>query len=425
MTGRLIIFDLDGTLYQAHSTATLAVQKAASDFGIPPADKATILSLIGETQENFCCKAAPGLGLDRLPEFIIRVRHWERKLVPERGRLFDGVEAMLYQLKQMGFTLAVCSNGSLEYIGLVLSSCAIDSYFSFIKGKENGKTKSDVMSDLLGELHPEFAVVVGDMKHDFDAARANHIPSIGAAYGYGGEEIALAGYAADKPGDVIGLICKCEIFDKIEKMIARRRAGHPFVIGVNGVDTSGKTQFAAALQAYLGKRGYHTQAIHLDDFHNPRSVRVSGGDEIQSYIDHAFNLELLEAELLQPARSGTPVDRDLQLLDLNTDTFTNRQQYHIDSDTIVILEGVLLYRPPVDGYIDCKVYLDVGFDEVLKRAEQRDVPLYGAGFLERYRTKYLPIQQWYLENCRPKEESDIVIDNTDFNMPRITFSIDE
>ncbi|HWI53503.1 MAG TPA: hypothetical protein VNT01_15280 [Symbiobacteriaceae bacterium] len=204
------------------------------------------------------------------------------------------------------------------------------------------------------------------------------------------------------------------LFHQIEERLGTAR-----IVGINGVDTSGKTTFARELSAYLTSRGYSTALIHLDDFHNPRSIRMQGRTEIEAYIDHAFNLDLLCDALLEPLSNGKPVDTDLTLLDLDSDTFNQHRHYAIDDQTIVIVEGVLLYREPLDRYFDLKVYLDIGFDEVLRRAGERDVPLYGPAFLDRYRSKYIPIQQWYLTTHDPRGKSHLVIDNTDFRRPRV------
>jgi phosphoglycolate phosphatase len=176
--------------------------------------------------------------------------------------------------------------------------------------------------------------------------------------------------------------------------------------------------FTLALNAYLISRGYKTQIIHLDDFHNPRNVRYSGQNEIDSYLNYAFNLTALEAEILAPVkRDKLAVDKVLTLLDLDLDTFTNYKHYTIDSGTIIIIEGVLLYRKPIEDYIDCKIFLDISYDEVLKRAEKRDVPVHGSDFLNKYICKYIPVQQWYISHCNPKQKSDFLIDNMDYNFP--------
>ncbi|UCD93346.1 MAG: hypothetical protein JSU69_06105, partial [Candidatus Zixiibacteriota bacterium] len=144
-----------------------------------------------------------------------------------------------------------------------------------------------------------------------------------------------------------------------------------------------------------------------------------GSDPIGSYIEHAFNLEQLVAELLAPARQKKSVDKELALLDLESDDFTNVRSFRIDERTIVILEGVLLYREPVDEYFDYRIFLDIGFDEMLHRAETRDVPRFGTDFVKRYRDKYIPVQKWYLKQYSPRRKCDIVIDNADYNYPGV------
>ncbi|MFZ5354679.1 MAG: hypothetical protein ACOZCL_18405 [Bacillota bacterium] len=204
------------------------------------------------------------------------------------------------------------------------------------------------------------------------------------------------------------------IYDILEKHIPDKKAR---LIGINGVDTSGKTQFAMGLEQHLKSVGYKTLLIHMDDFHNPSRIRRMGDNPIDSYINNAFNLQLLEKELLEPFRLKGRLDRKLTLLDLDKDTYTLEKEFTADEDTIVILEGVLLYREPIDKYFDIRVFLDISFDEVLRRAEIRDVPRYGIEFLDRYRTRYIPIQQRYLDECKPLERCQFVIDNTDYHKP--------
>jgi uridine kinase len=191
------------------------------------------------------------------------------------------------------------------------------------------------------------------------------------------------------------------------------------VVGISGVDTSGKSFFARAFAAYLEQQDVKHILVHLDDFHNPRQIRYQNPDPIQSYFKYAFNLNLLEIAILAPLKQGETVDVTLSLLDLATDTRTRQKRYHIDRETLVVLEGVLLFRPPIDTYVDCRVSLHVTFDEVLRRARARDVPRYGPDFLKRYREKYIPIQKRYLAEHHPLERSHFVIDNTDYLHPEI------
>jgi phosphoglycolate phosphatase len=191
------------------------------------------------------------------------------------------------------------------------------------------------------------------------------------------------------------------------------------IVGINGVDTAGKTRFAHDFAAFLRAQGLDVALIHGDDFHNPRAIRRQGTDPVRGYIDHAFNLSLLERELLAPARRGGVFDKTLALIDLDADTPTAIRRYTIHRDTIVLVEGVLLYRPPIDIYFDLRIFLHISFDEVLRRAIARDIPHYGDDYLERYRFRYIPAQQWYLDTYQPHTRSDFVIDNTDYVNPHI------
>jgi phosphoglycolate phosphatase len=209
------------------------------------------------------------------------------------------------------------------------------------------------------------------------------------------------------------------ILDTIERDLRDLALDRPRIVGVNGVDLAGKTLFCPSLIRHLNDHGHRTALIHLDDFHNPRETRYQGADPVQSYWNHAFSLELLESELLAPAARGEVIDKSLILLDLDTDSFSQIRHYAIDRHTVVILEGVLLYREPIDRYFDYRIFLDIPFEEVLRRAELRDVARYGPEFVERYREKYIPIQQRYLAECTPGERSNLVIDNRDVNHPSI------
>ena len=56
---------------------------------------------------------------------------------------------------------------------------------------------------------------------------------------------------------------------------------------------------------------------------------------------------------------------------------------------------------------------------MLRRAEARDVPRFGAEILAKYRGKYISVQKKYLEMYKPREKSDLVIDNSDPLFPKV------
>ncbi|WBW94937.1 hypothetical protein [Oceanirhabdus sp. W0125-5] len=211
-----------------------------------------------------------------------------------------------------------------------------------------------------------------------------------------------------------------EFYEAIANKISKEKQNHkPLLVGINGVDTSGKSTFTKELVKYLSELGFKTQIIFMDDFHNPSQVRNSGKDPINSYLNNAFNLEKIENELLKSISLGGKVDKELLLLNLENDEYDITKRYIIDKETIVLFEGVLLYREPLDKYFDLRIFIDISFDEVLKRARKRDTDLFGDRVIQRYKEKYIPVQKIYLEKFTPKEKSNIIIDNEKYMNPNI------
>ena len=202
-------------------------------------------------------------------------------------------------------------------------------------------------------------------------------------------------------------------------ILYKKQENLPLVVGINGVDTSGKTTFTKELDRYLSKAGFKTQTILMDDFHNPSEIRNREKDPVISYTNNAFDLAKIEKELLKPIAAEMVVDKTLMLLDIEEDKFINEKRYYIDKDTIVLFEGVLLYREPLNKYFNFRIFIDISFEEMLRRAIKRDGILFGDKVIERYNNKYIPIQKQYLEKYNPKNISDVVVDNEDYLNPKI------
>jgi phosphoglycolate phosphatase len=207
---------------------------------------------------------------------------------------------------------------------------------------------------------------------------------------------------------------KPTLYSHIERKVANLK--RPAIIGINGAITSGKTMMSHELDRHLKDRGYPTQLIHMDDFHNARSIRM-GGNSPECYFENAIDTQRL-GELITDIKRG-PVNKTMTLLDMGTDTYTNSKSYITNIDTVVIVEGVLLYRQSIKRLFDFKIYLDVDYNEILRRGKERDVPLYGESIIQQYIDLYIPVQKIYASRCSPKEQSDLVVNNNNFCEPVI------
>lgn len=407
-----LVFDLDGTLFQTAECTVNAVRRLRGELGLPPVSDETAVRNIGKTSGQFLRAALwDGSGVDfaRVGE---RLRELERREVAEHGALFPGIHEMLKRLSQK-HTLCICSNGSAEYISLVLSSTGIARFFSAKLSTGKFESKTAAVKALLHE--DRTAAVIGDTVADAEAAKANRLPFILAAYGYGRgfpSELEAASFTAGNAGEVEAQLNRIELFYKLSGCLRGKR-----VVGISGVDTSGKTEFTQAYSKFLTAVGVKNQVLHLDDFHNPSAVRGMGGSPVGAYYQNAFNYGKLIREVLAPLREKGRLDKTVTCLDLDTDEYRNRVTYRVEEDAVLLIEGVLLFRPPVLSFLNGTIFLDIPFDEMLRRARMRDVPKYGEAFLQRYREKYIPIQERYLREHRPKERCDVLIDNRDYNAP--------
>ena len=147
----------------------------------------------------------------------------------------------------------------------------------------------------------------------------------------------------------------------------------------------------------------------------PVAIRYAGPDEADNYYDKSFNLDLIIDKFLNPIYRDKSLSLKLKTLDLQTDDYTNERTYNIKPETIVIFEGVFLFRRDLAPYIDLKVFLNILFVESKKRAVVRDPQAY----VEKYDVKYLPAQQKYLTLYPPDQIADIFIDNSNWEYPRL------
>jgi len=205
MNKKLIIFDLDGTLYKTEEVSVPALKEVFSSFGIKLSEE-TILNQFGEPTEQIIENLVPKEKIDQKELIEKAIAQKESELIPMKATLYQGVENLLKILTDRGHKLAICSNGRNDYIEEVLETTSIMKYFSSIKAHTEDKSKADRIKELLSEFSVEDAVMVGDRYHDIEAAESASVKSVGALYGYGGEEAKEADFVIAEPGELLSIV---------------------------------------------------------------------------------------------------------------------------------------------------------------------------------------------------------------------------
>lgn len=188
---------------------------------------------------------------------------------------------------------------------------------------------------------------------------------------------------------------------------------HPLRVGIDGVDTSGKTTLADELACQLA--GTHRPVIRasIDRFHNPRSVRYHlGADSPEGFYRDSYDLPALRRVLLDPLGPGGDRWIETARFDVLSDRPVQEAPIQAPPDAILLFDGIFLHRPELVDAWDFTFFLKVSFETVLDRAVRRDGPLLGSPetVLQRYQTRYIPAQQRYLASCQPETRANWTVD---------------
>ena len=194
------------------------------------------------------------------------------------------------------------------------------------------------------------------------------------------------------------------IGDLADRILAIR-ADHPVRVGVDGPSAAGKTTLADRVAEVLRGRTARTVIrAELDYFMRLVEDRNAYPyDSPESYYLDAWDYPAIRARLLEPLGPGggrryrNAIGAPEQLA---------------PDDAILLADGVFLQRPELDAYWDLRIYLHIEAAESLRRGVERDRHWMGGAeeAERRYRTKYLPGEQRYLAEVRPRERAQIVID---------------
>jgi uridine kinase len=218
------------------------------------------------------------------------------------------------------------------------------------------------------------------------------------------------------------------VLDELADGISGIWPNHPVRVAIDGVDASGKTTMADELARLVEERGRPCLRASIDDFHQPghRNRSARGDFTSQTYFDEAYDYDGFKRLLLAPL--GPDGDRRcrLRLFDVYHDQPFAEEWVVAAADSVVIVDGIFLFRPELVSHWDYTIWLVIDLEEALRRARARDVAWVGSEQLveHRYRTRNFPAHRLYLDTSGAPDIVDTVIDNSDPDSPRVIRSRD-
>lgn len=189
---RLLIFDLDGTLWDASQQVADSWNEILREYGLslPPFTAKDMRSVMGRPMDEIAKALLPGLNIPERRTLFRRCEEYEVEYVSEHGGiLYPGVGEMIRYLHGSGCSMAVVSNCQIGYVRSFYVSMGMEPYFCDMEEWGNtGLSKAENIRLVMERNRFEKAVYIGDTKGDENAAHEAGIPFIYAAYGYGTAE---------------------------------------------------------------------------------------------------------------------------------------------------------------------------------------------------------------------------------------------
>lgn len=215
---------------------------------------------------------------------------------------------------------------------------------------------------------------------------------------------------------------RLQLLVKLADFIISLERPHPLRVAIDGVDAAGKTTLADELAQVVGARGRLVIRASVDGFHHPRALRYRRGrDSPAGYYHDSFDYEAVCNELLIPLGPGGDRHYRPAVFDWRSDTPLNAPRQLAPPNAVLLFDGIFLLRPELKPYWDYGIFLQVDFEETLRRAVERDRAHLGAAeqVRARYRVRYVPGQMLYLQSVYPQALADVVVDNNDWTNPHL------
>ena len=184
---KLVIFDMDGTLVDSSITIVNAINHDRSKLGLPALETDLILTKVNDPELN------PAEFFYETDTFSEEQEAWFSNYYTENHekelQLYKGIDALLKELKNSNYTLAIATNA---YRGSTLESLNhlnIIDYFSTIACYDDvgrGKPAPDMLEKNLKDtkFKSNEAIFIGDSKRDLMAAQSLEMDYIMINWGF-------------------------------------------------------------------------------------------------------------------------------------------------------------------------------------------------------------------------------------------------
>ncbi len=188
-TRRLVVFDLDGTLFATHPGITSSMEAVLIDNGLQKPNEKMLEELLLGGSTAMLIKNNYGLAADDIRRVIREYRLHYLQFGIYNCKPYDGISDLLETLYNKNCMIAIASLKRENVLKELVELKGFANYFDLIVGNNDDCTitKAQMLRTIADTLNasPDNTTMVGDSYYDYDAAKMLGCDFIGVTYGYG------------------------------------------------------------------------------------------------------------------------------------------------------------------------------------------------------------------------------------------------
>jgi uridine kinase len=200
----------------------------------------------------------------------------------------------------------------------------------------------------------------------------------------------------------------------VDVVVAVRRNApmdRAILIGLSGIDGSGKSFLANEMDQRLRGRGHNVATITADDWLNLPAMCISPENPGAHFYKHAMRLDEMFGQLSDPLMRDRHIDLLADCGDAKA-TANRKHRYLFDNVDIVLLEGIFIFKPAYGRRFDLKIWIDCSFETAMERAIARGQEGLPPDETRRaFETIYFPAQRIHMEADRPRDAAHYILQN--------------
>lgn len=196
------------------------------------------------------------------------------------------------------------------------------------------------------------------------------------------------------------------------------------IVWLSGLDASGKSQLWKELFVRLKELWKNSYYISWDAFHfgTIHSQKLTEKDWAHQHMKFSINHQKLRDDFLIPLKK---LQKEIFVDTKCFDTWETSEKIQVSYPCIYVIESIYLFRSDMEALFDYKVFLEIEEQTCLERcfSRKRDTELYWDmdWIRKKYTTKNFPWYRLFMQQEKPKDFADIIIDNNNYNSPKIIY----